>query len=240
MANAYPNLKVITNRESDRRRLPRLSLAREQFRLDENSKTFSVADLSHNGMAIKLIESEDLQLFPIGKKISGQINLKRTKYPIECLVRHVQANLVGCEFGKLYADTRDAIDDFLDPASLGAELKPAPTPGEAKDRPDIWYYGPSGTELLFWRNPDGSFYRFLLLVFGSYVQWDQSGHLETGMAEPSDEANEVDGLFHAETTVFYPDAEIDLGKLTVFGQVIDAAPLPLDLKAWCLKRVRFD
>src|SRR5436190_1257440 len=74
---------------SERRRVPRLNLTKEQFRLEQNGKIFSVSDLSSNGMALRILDSEDLNLFPVGIILNGTLNLHREKFAVSARVRHI-------------------------------------------------------------------------------------------------------------------------------------------------------
>src|SRR5262249_2303318 len=85
-----PNLKSVSDQDgSERRRMPRLNLTGEQFRLGLNGKIFSVADLSTEGMALRVLEPNDLAVFPVATRIEGTLNLRGEKYAVHAQVRHV-------------------------------------------------------------------------------------------------------------------------------------------------------
>ena len=186
-----------TPQGSERRRMPRLNLSAEQFRLSQNGKIFSVVDLSTHGMALRVLDRNDLGLFPIGMHLQGILNFRREKYAIKARVRHLGVDLIGCEFEAADKEVQSVLAilaRYLDPAVLGAELKPIPSGDGA-----TWYHGPSGTDLLLWRGTDGQYRRLAVYVLGSYVQWEKDEGLSTGIVKSSFEASEVRGVVRFET-----------------------------------------
>jgi hypothetical protein len=229
-----PNLKSVSDQEgSERRRMPRLNLTGEQFRLGLNGKIFSVADLSTEGMALRVLEPNDLAVFPVASRIEGTLNLRGEKYPVHAQVRHVGRELVGCEFSDLKDDVRTALKRFLDPEALGRELRPIP----AGEGGALWYHGPSGTDLLLWRGSDGQYRRFALFVLGSFAQWEDDSGLTTGRASASYEQSEVRGVVRFETMILDKDPVADAGKLSVAKTVILSSNLPQELRKWCIRQL---
>jgi len=233
MTTKSPSLENISKPSRERRRLPRLNLAGEQFRLDRSGKIFSVSDLSAEGMALSLLESEDLKTFPVAARLSGTLNLHGAKYAIHAKVRHVAPSMIGCEFEDLSPDTVTAITQYLDPAVLGSELRPIPSP----EMSSLWYRGPSGTSLFLWRMADGQFYRMALFVLGTYIQWSEQEGLATGRSQAADELNEVRGIVRFETLLLEPDPTPDSGKLSIARTLVNSSPLPQDLKRWCVRQL---
>src|ERR1700751_5635223 len=108
MTKTSPNLEDVSKKggpPQERRRLPRLNLSGEQFRLSQNGKIFAVVDLSRNGMALRLLDPEDLRIFSVAAEIQGQLNISREKFPVSARVRNVRPDIVGCEFENLPAAT---------------------------------------------------------------------------------------------------------------------------------------
>lgn len=237
------NLEVISenpvSQEVDpreRRRRPRLSLSSEQFRLNMNGKIFSVADLSLEGMALRVLEREDFQLFPVATQLSGSLNLRGQKYPVQAKVVRLGSEIVGCEFHSVSQEVKDALARLLDPAELGKELKPIP----AGDMGTIWYHGPMGTDLLLWRGVDGQFHRVLLYVGGSFVQWDAEEGLNTGAVTSSDAQSEMRGVVRFETALMQRDERPASDKLSIAKEVLVSSNLSQDLKKWCLRRLEIE
>jgi hypothetical protein len=243
----FPNLGLVSNnkteasptrsrpeRDSERRKMPRLTLAYEQFRLAENGKLFAVSDLSEGGMALRVIDREDLGILPVGRYVEGVLSLKGRRFEVSAQVRHIQGDLVGFRFEEFAPGAQDAIRRYIDPAFLGAELRPMPL----TDSSAIWYHAPSGTDLVLWRGHDGQYHRMALCVLGSIVQWEVEAGLSTGRTDPArSQAAEERGLVQFETMVFEPDSAPDAAKLAVAKTLMVSSNLSEDLRKWCLRRL---
>jgi hypothetical protein len=244
MITGSPSLEVVSKtaeseiHSSERRRLPRLSLSTEQFRLDQTGKIFSVNNLSEGGMALRILDERDFLLFPIAAVASGILNLHGTKWNVTAKVARLGTDEVGFEFTALKPEVSQAVKTFLDPARLGAELKPIPS----SEKGPLWYHGPSGTDLLLWRGVDGQYHKLLLLVLGSFVQWDAespSAALTTGDFEMSQQNSETWGVVRFETMLLQADAQLDRGKLSIAKNLLVSSNLPQDLKKWCLRQIEW-
>jgi hypothetical protein len=218
---------------SERRRVPRLNLTTEQFRLTATGKIFSVADLSTEGMALRVLEPSDLAVFPVAAVVEGTLNLRGDKHAVRARVRHVGRDLVGCQFDGLGGAVTEALRRLLDPTVLGRELKPIPS----AEGGALWYHGPTGTDLLLWRGTDGQYRRMALFVLGSYAQWDEASGLSTGRVRSSFEDSEVRGVVRFETLLLDGDSHPDAGKLKVAKTLILSSNLPQDLKKWCARHL---
>jgi hypothetical protein len=233
-----PNLKVVssTGSDSERRRVPRLNVTTEQFRMSGpkgDGKIYSVVDLSTGGMSLRLLDSADLAQFSLAQVIEGTINLRREKFPIKARVRWLKNDAIGAEFENMESKTIQALKDFFDPEALGQELRPVP----AQEEGALWYHGPSGTDLLFWRKPDGSYHRFAIFLMGSYAQWDEQSGLATGRSQSALEKSETQGYLRLETMLLSPDPQLDSGKLDIAKTLILSSNLPQDLKRWCVRQL---
>jgi hypothetical protein len=243
MTTKSRNLEVISdysqsNQEvREKRKKPRIHLSSEQFRITQIGKLFSVIDLSTDGMAFRVLDNQDLNILPVGAVIEGTLNLRGEKYPIQVQVKHLAGQVIGCQFVDVAPGVRAALDQFLDPAELGRELKPIPS-----DHGVVWYHGPGGTDLLLSRAIDGRYHRFTLFVLGSYVQWEESSGATTGRALPSsercDQRNEQWGVVQFETMVLDPDPQPDSDKLSIAKELILSSNIPQDLKKWCVRQMQ--
>jgi hypothetical protein len=228
-----PSLYVPVASYTERRSLPRLCLASEQFRLNSHDRLFSVSDLSENGLGLDLIDPQDLKYFVIGAHLKGLLNLRRAKLEVTLKVCNLFDDRVGCEFYALEAAAKTTLLEFLDPSALGAALKPMPL-GEFFS---LWYHGPSRTDLMFRRLSDGRFRKLSLYVLGVFVQWDEQEGLVTGTTQPALSKNEVRGILRIETLWIYLDALADSAKLSIAKKVILSSNLPKDLKHWSLRQL---
>jgi len=232
------NIKIVSRdlevRWDERRCLPRVCLTREQFRLTQTGKIFSVTDLSQNGIGFWLSDSKDLVLFILGSTLEGTLNLHRQKHSIQIKVKNLSQQRVGAVFENLSLETKKAIEQFLSPNVLGAELKPMPS----YELSTLWYHGPSGTDLILHRSADGQIERITLYVFGSYVQWDHHQGVCSGRVMLSHHRSEVRGMMRFETLLLFQDGTLDGSKLEIAKTVILSSNLPQDLKSRCVRKLK--
>jgi hypothetical protein len=235
-----PSLEVVSDPdrtlspiEGERRRLPRLSLSAEQFRLSQTGKIYSVVDLSNHGMGLRILDRADFLLFPVATVIEGTLNLAGDKHPLKARVRRLGAETIGCEFEGNTPELQGIVDAFLSPQRLGAELKPIPS----SESGTLWYHGNSGTDLLFRRGTDGQYHRMTLYMLGSFVQWSAEDGLSTGRVRPSDQVSEPRGVMRLETLWLDADPQADLGKLAVAKTLVLSSNLPEDFKKWCTRKL---
>lgn len=222
------------NSESiEMRRRPRVSLAAEQFRLSSNGKVFSIADLSTEGMALRVLQHEDLMIFPVAMKIEGVLNLKGIRNPIHARVKYVGKERVGCQFEDLLPEVKKEIEVFLDPQILGRELKPLPS----HETGSLWYHGPSGTDLLFWRGIDGKFLRFVFYFHGSSVCWDEDSGVVTGKIQEIDSIGETQGVIGFEYLMIQKDVRPDPQKLDIAKALVLSSNFPEDMKNWSVRHL---
>lgn len=223
-----------------RRRVPRLNLSDEQFRLAYNGKIFAIVDLSLEGMAFRVIDQDDLGVFSVAAKIEGTLNLDGKRHEVKAQVRHIRSDLVGCRFEELKNDnnndknndTYTALSQFLDPAILGSKLRPIPAPEGGL----LWYRAPSGTNFLLWRGTDGHYSRVMMHILGNFVQWDSEDGLSTGRIEPSKDQSEVRGIISLDTVILTADITPDQYKLGIAKTLLMSSKLPNELKVWCARQ----
>lgn len=207
----------------DRRIVPRLEVTSEQFRLSSNGKIFSVVDLSMKGMGIRVIEPDDLFLFPVGKSFSGVLNLRHVKYQISAKVTRVAREQIGCEFENLSDSVSALLNDALDPKWIGSQLKPMPQLDQTGT--PYWYHGPSSTEVLIWRELDGSVSRLFAVVLGQYVSWSEPDGLETGWVASSGQANRRNGLVFQESLDLRKSETADRHAIELVRQLIQSSSI---------------
>lgn len=229
MSQNPKELKLVKRfKGQDKRRVPRIALTREQFKLTDTGKVFGVQDLSVGGMALRILEPMDMIYFTVGRFVNGTLNLNGKKVPIRAQVRHIKTQMTGCEFIDLDRDTVEMINQFLDPTELGKDLRASP---ESSGDGAIWFHGPTGTDLMIWRGIDGEFNKFSLYLLGNYVQW------ESGLGLMS-------GVFQSEAAVgsmgqitLFEDSEVDHSKLELAKKLILSSALTQELKRWCTRKL---
>mgnify|MGYP001570911933 CR=1 FL=1 len=225
------------NQEVERRRVPRVNLSHEQFRLASNGQLFWVTDLSLGGFGIRISEQQDLILFSLGKAVTGILNLHGEKLALEARVQHLARGFAGLEFQNLSGSSRVAIERFLDPSNLAQELQRMPAPEEALS----WFHGPSGTDVLVWSHrEDGSFERALVMLRGHYVEWEAGtpAQIATGTFAHSQDAPDVRGLMRIETLLFQRDgASPGAEKKIIAKKFLLSSNLPESLKKRLIARL---
>ncbi len=220
---------------AERRSLPRVSLSSEQFRLAANGKVFAVADVSLEGMALRLLSVEDRVLFPVGMAIEGSLKLGPRRHRIQAVVRNLRGDHVGCEFVKLESEVRQELVRRLDPADLGQTLRPMPTPVGLADGPLdwLWFHGHCGTELLARPAEQGKLKRLILVLWGTqFVEWCAHSGLNTGVVRFADSQSSAQGVFRLASEWFESDATLDPAKLHLAETLLKHANLPDGWKAW--------
>jgi hypothetical protein len=232
-------LEVLSNHEAaeEKRRIPRLQLSSCQFRLKQNGKIYSVHDLSDEGMALTLLEEQDLLLFPIGTQLWGTLNLKGEKCTVKMQVIYVHRNVIGCRFSEATDEFKAALSRCLDPKVLGKELKRIPS----LETKSVWYHSKTGCDLIFFGAESTDVKRIqkvLCCVLGHFVQWDKAVGVSTGTTRSAHNIPESWGLLSYETMVLSLDPAPDSEKLSIAKKVVLSSNLDTDLKDWCLKQFR--
>lgn len=217
----------------ERRRVPRLHLTQEQFRLDANGKVFSVLDLSMGGMGIKIIDGADHVFFTMGASFSGMLKLREKKVRLHAVARHVRKDMVGAEFETLPDESLHALKEALDPGCIGRGMRPFPCP----DGRATWYHGTSGADFLVWRGLDGARTRLGLFLLGSFVQWEETEGLTTGQTLAGEDPLEGRGVIGFETLLLEKDEKPDPEKLRLVRALLLQVSCPEELRDWSLRKV---
>jgi hypothetical protein len=184
-------------------------------------------------MGFWLLDADDRALFVVGALLEGLLNLAGEKHPVRARVRNISRDRVGCEFEDLLDTTQKGIAKFLDPTTLGAELRPIPS----AEAGTLWYHGPSGTDLLLKRKTDGQFDQLCLYFLERFVRWDTEEGLVTGTSEASSEPCEIRGILRLETLLLHLDSSQDSDKLRIAKTIILSSNLSQDLKSWCVRQL---
>lgn len=242
-------LRVIKTVEAksfpEKRQLPRFRLSNELIRLSRDGRIYSLCDLSQSGISFWLRDPAEVQHFSVGLFLEGTLNLKREKFPVKLRVRHLSRERVGGQFENLPAETQSGLEKFLDPRSLGAELKRAELEenenekegeGEGIQEGTQWFHGPSGTDLVVKRTPDGDLLFLSLSFLGVWIQWDPGGGWMTGEVSDSGAFSEKGGILRLESFDLILDEVRDSKKLTIAKTLLLSSNLPSDLKTWIMSQ----
>ena len=236
------NLEAVTEEKTfsdmERRKIPRIDLASEQFRLKANGKVFPVINLSPVGMALRVIDKNDLVLFTVGRKVPGTLNLRRQKFEVPAKVVNTRLGTVGVEFTweDLEGDdpTEENLKKSLDIDLLASELHRVPTNDLNKA---IWFHGPSGTDILYWRGGTGQIEGFAIYILGSFIRWEEEQGITTGRCVAQDDGEHSSTVIHLVTMVLDPDSQMDPDKLAIAKKLVLSSNLPQDLKDLSVSRI---
>ncbi len=127
-----------------------LASASVQYR----GRSFTVIDLSHNGIAIERFEIDDASLPSPQVSESMVVTLgKQEPFALRVsIVRHSDS-VLAFEFSEISTEARLAIDRFLDPKMVGLNMRAVESgffaPGETFS---VWYCGPRDTNFFLWMN----------------------------------------------------------------------------------------
>lgn len=219
--------------DQERRRLPRVSLSSEQFRLISNGKIFAVTDLSSGGMALRLLTLEDRVLFPVGAVVEGWLNLNRCKYRVGATVRNIRGDHVGFEFVNLSSEIREQLSRWLDPAELGQSLRMIPMPlgFDGGLSQWLWFHGRAGTEILAFL-PEGQLQKLIVVLWGErYVEWSETA-IFTGRIRFADERGGDTGVLRVAPEWFEADLSLDPEKLNLAKLLVSHSKVPQSWKNW--------
>lgn len=226
--------------EQERRRRLRLGLSSELFKISPQGKVFSLADLSSEGMALRILDADDFILLTLGAQIEGTLNLAGHKLAVAAQVMHLSPQVVGCRFGSLSSAVQRHLEAFLSPASQGSALRLIPA---GSDPGTLWYHGQSGTDLLFSGlnvSETVDCDKVTLYTQGVFIQWQKQEGLSTGVSRLADASrpgrSEGWGIVQFETLLMDADAQPDTEKLSIAKAMILGSKLPEDLKKWCLHK----
>ncbi|MBI4925830.1 MAG: PilZ domain-containing protein [Bdellovibrio sp.] len=217
----------------EKRKFPRLNFTHEQFKLNQSGKVYSILDLSINGLALHLIDSKDLVYFTLGAKLSGILNIKSQKEPIQLRVTNISKERVGCEFIDLESSLKEMLKKISDPLFLTKELKLIP----GSQQFNGWYHGAFGTDFYFTVTPESEIKNFIFCFSGNFVRWTIEDGVNTGSISPLDEKTEESGVIWLETVLLRVDVNKDCNKLRIAKQLILGSNLPQGLKNLCLEHL---
>jgi hypothetical protein len=227
-SSAGAQLQEVGSGEAERRRLPRILLTDEQFRLEgPGGKVFGVLDCSTEGFSVRLIDSSDLLLFTLGSTVKGILKLGEERVRVTARVRGLGLDRAGLQFHESESSALLKVADYTDPSRLGKalELRPHPDPKLQ------WYAGPSGASVLAWPGE-----RILVVVHGAYVQIRMTqgpaleGAVETGLV--GDILHRVRGgsILREEWAELRADAKRDPEKLEMARLLIAGSVIPAPLQ----------
>lgn len=217
--------------ENNKRRVPRLRLTNDQFKLNRTGKVFGVYDVSEDGIGLKLLDHEDLAHFTLGSTVEGMLKFFEEYFPLKLKVSFVDPTRVGLQFQSGNKEFSKRLSELLSPEHLGSDLKLIPLDGGR----GFWFHGHASTDFLVARNQQGAFLGFTLQVLGMAIRYRPDEGLTTGWIKSIEKEPEISGLIEVGQLSLEPDALPDSEKLSVAKKFILGSNLPEDIKTWAFQ-----
>jgi hypothetical protein len=201
------NCAVMTNLNTEKRKLPRFHITPCQFLDARLNKSFSIQDISMGGLSLRLVDRNDLPDFYVGTEHKGNVKVEGLKTECMFRVRSIRGTLIGAEWVNPSKLLTDHLNQISHPEILGEHLK-------LYDLPDIsnafWYHNPVGVDLLFYKaSGEGAtsqgINRWTLYIHHTFVQWDIETGLTTGKSVAEDEEGYAHGIVRLETRLIEYD-----------------------------------
>lgn len=224
-----------SEKTDEKRRLPRLTLPSEQFRHEASGKIFGVVDLSLGGMAIRVLESVQMEFFPVGGSVEGWLNLRGEKIRISGRVAHLRPGVVGCEFQGLEPDEQTRLEQFLDPSALGKALKPMPAGASGRVR---WFHSPGGVELVL-EGEGEALNSITLSLLQRVLVWSKEKGVRTGSIEADglEPGHVAEAVLEMETLEIHYDTRPDEAYLKIAKQFILSSTLEPELQTLLVRKL---
>jgi len=232
----------------EKRKLPRFHITPCQFLDGELGKTFAVQDISMGGLALRLVDREDLPFFAVASIHSGVVKVEGQKLSAQIRIKHIRGTLIGAEWVEPSQPLVEHLDSISHPEKLGVNLR-------KYDFSDLsatqWFHNPVGVDLLFYQGDvsgeasglgsvDESARpgRWMLYIHQNFVQWENGGGVQTGKAVAEAEEGHAHGIVRIETRLIEYDSRIDLSLIKAAKELVEHAPIEsVDLKHWVLSHL---
>lgn len=219
--------------DNNKRRVPRLRLTSDQFKLNRTGKVYGVFDVSEDGIGLKLIDNEDLAVFTLGSTVEGILKFFDEYFTLKLKVSFVHPSRVGLRFETPNTQFTRRLGELLSPEHLGSDLKLIPIDGGR----GFWFHGRASTDFLVARTPQGALLGFTLQMLGMAIRYRPDEGLTTGWIKSIEKEPEISGLIEVGQLSLEPDSQPDLEKLSVAKKFILGSNLPEDIKTWAFQKL---
>lgn len=190
--------KLFSFGSSNQRGKPRVKinqLHKIAFHKIENpEKPVYLSSISTLGMGLM---KRDTSAPKIGDDISGYLEIEKNKFDLKCEVRHVSANIIGCQFEAPSSPLVHAIENYFRLEITGLELKPV-TEAVLKEDPRgqvRWFTDGKENEIYFVVDRKGIL-DFHLTFLGNYIEGGRNLTLKAGLV--GDDFEVTDPSFRAD------------------------------------------
>lgn len=219
--------------ETNKRRVPRLRLTSDQFKLNRTGKVFGVYDVSEDGIGLRIIENEDLTFFTLGSTVEGILKFFEEFFPLKLKVSFLDPARVGLQFESTNEKFVTRLRELLSPEHLGSDLKLIPIDGGR----GFWFHGRASTDFLVARNQQGAFLGFTLQMLGMAIRYRPDEGVTTGWIKSVEKEPEISGLIEVGQVSLDADSVPDAEKLNVAKKFILGSNLPEDIKTWAFEKL---
>jgi hypothetical protein len=214
----------------EKRRLPRFHITPCQFQDAALGKAIAVQDLSLGGLALRLVDSEDLPRFAVSSIHRGRIKVDGRKFECQFQVRYIRGALIGAEWVEPGPEFKAHLHELSHPGRLGENLKKY----EIEDlNATDWFHNPIGVDLLFYPTLEGGSGpgRWMLYIHQNFVQWESESGVQTGQALSEADEGYSHGIMRIETRLIEFDSSVDRSLLKAARELLEHAPIEsLELK----------
>jgi hypothetical protein len=201
----------------EKRKLPRFHISHCQFLDSAEIKTFPVQDVSRGGLAIRLMDRDDLPKFAVSSIHQGMIKVEGKKVPCAFQVRNIRGTLIGAEWVNPSSELISHLEEISHPERLGVNLRKF-------DLPELnvthWFHNPVGVDLLFYQPG-----RWMLYIHQNFIQWESDSGVQTGQALAEADEGYAHGIVRLETRLIEYDPMIDRSLVRAARELVEHAPI---------------
>ena len=208
----------------EKRKLPRFHITPCQFQDAALGKTVAVQDLSEGGLALRLVDAEDLPRFAVSSVHQGLIKVDGRKFECRFRVLYIRGTLIGAEWVESGPELRRHLHELSNPARLGENLRRY----EIEDlNASGWFHNPVGVDLLFYPGNGGEqgLSRWMLYIHHNFVQWEADSGIQTGQALSEADEGYSHGIVRIETRLIEYDASVNRSMLKAARELLERAPI---------------
>ena len=148
-------------------------------KLENPDKPIYLSSISTLGMGLL---KRDTSLPKVGDHLSGQLDIEKDTFEVSCEVRHVSANIIGCQFAGPPSPLVHAIENYFKLEITGLELRPV-TETVFKEDPRgqvKWFTDGKENEIYFVVDRKGIL-DFHLTFLGNYIEGGRNLTLKAGL-----------------------------------------------------------
>lgn len=165
--HSIPAEEALTSRDKRIRILP---LHEILFTLDDSSEKIELVNLSITGAGL-LKESRE-EWPPVGSVLSGEFTYRKTRYPVEMHIKHINSNIIGCDFSETHRDSmRKLVTSYFDIELNALQLVKIDSQyiKQRYDGESSWFRGADNCEIFLVENENNIIY-FNMSFFGNYIE----------------------------------------------------------------------